>query len=182
LREGGILVYPTETAYALGCDATNPKAVKRIFKIKHRPLSKTLPLIAGSPAMVKRFCQLSKTELKLAQKYWPGPFTMVLVRRRDRPLCLSGIVAKDKTIAIRVSSNKIARELSHRLGRPLVSTSANLFGKGECYSVSEVEKQLGCGSGIIIVGGKKLKKQKSSTIVRVKKDGVEIIRQGKIKI
>lgn len=185
LKQGGVIVYPTETAYALGCDATNAKAVKRIFKIKHRPLSKTLPLIASSLAMVKRFCQMSKTELKLAQKYWPGPVTVILKIKRLKDFD-KRVVAKDKTVAIRVSSNKIAQNLSRRLGRPLVSTSANLSGKGECYSVSEVKAMLKIEEKrlkIAIIDGGRLKKQKPSTIVMVKKDGeVEVIRQGSLKI
>lgn len=184
LKKGGVIVYPTETAYALGCDATNMWVVRRVFKIKKRPLGKTLPLIAGSLAMVKRYCRLAGLEQKLAKKHWPGPLTLILryKTQKTRYKLAKGVMAKDKTVAIRVSGGKIARALSRRLGRPIISTSANLAGGGECYSVPEVKKQLGRQPEILILDGGRLKKRKPSTIAKIKDGRVEVLRQGSIKI
>lgn len=185
LKNGGVVVYPTETAYAIGCDATNQKAVDLVFKMKKRVKSKTLPLIVGSFAMVKKFCQMSAIEEKLAKIYWPGALTMVL---NVVPNGLAkGIVAKDGTVAIRVSGNKMARKLSRGLGRPLVSTSANLAGEVECYSLEEVKRHFGCHSerseeSLVLLDGGKLKKQKPSTIVKIVNGKIKILRQGEIKI
>lgn len=187
-KGGGIVIYPTETAYAIGCDATNQRAVDLIFKIKKRPKNKPLPLIAGSLAMVKRYCRLSKEEEKLARQYWPGPLTLILnIKYYNIKYLAEGVVAKDGTVAIRVSSHPIARALSRRLGRPIVSTSANLSGAGECYSVAEVRKQLKrvgayCNTPLQIIDGGRLKKRKMSTIVRFKNGKIEILRAGAIKI
>lgn len=201
LLGGGLVIYPTETAYAIGCDAANKKAVDLIFKIKQRSKKKFLPLIASSLAMVKRYCRLSVDEEQIAGRYWPGPLTIVLrikagaygnrpqtvgVNRRSSALA-KGVMAKDGTVAIRVSSHPLARRLARLLGRPLVSTSANLSGEGGCYSIVEVEKQLkrvGADnySPVLVIDGGRLKKRKSSTIVKMEKEKIRILRQGEIKI
>lgn len=171
-------MYPTETAYALGCDVANQKAVDLMFKLKKRAKSKTLPLIAGSLAMVKRYCKMSAEEGRLAKRYWPGALTMVL---NVAPNQLSkGIVAKDGTVAIRVSSNKMARELSRELGAPLVSTSANLAGEDECYSINDAKKSF--SNSVMFLDGGRLKKQKPSTIVKIIDGKIKILRQGEIKL
>ncbi|MEK9182920.1 MAG: L-threonylcarbamoyladenylate synthase [Patescibacteria group bacterium] len=195
LKNGGVIVYPTETAYALGCDATNQRAVDLVFKLKKRAKSKTLPLIVGSLAMVKKYCQMSAAEERLAKKYWPGALTMILnvLSSHSHEACpraasgngnsaflAKGIVAKDGTVAIRVSSNKMARELSRGLGAPLVSTSANLAGEGECYSVNNAKKSF--SDSVIFLDGGRLKKQKPSTIVKIENGKIKILRQGEIKL
>ncbi len=190
LKKGGIIVYPTETAYGLGCDATNQKAVNVVFKIKNRKKSKTLPLIVGSVKMVKKYCTVSVLEEGLIKKYWPGALTLVLgVKKNILPRLAIGCVAKDKTVAIRVSKNKMAQLISLKLDQPIVSTSANLSGKKECYSIAEVVKNL-CPNqvkcqlekSILLVDGGRLKKQKPSTIVRVEENGwLKVLRKGEIK-
>ncbi|MEK7508698.1 MAG: L-threonylcarbamoyladenylate synthase [Patescibacteria group bacterium] len=202
LKKGSVIVYPTETAYALGCDATNAAAVRRVFKIKKRPLGKTLPLIAGSLAMVKRYCRLAGLEQKLAKKHWPGPLTLVLgIRNQESGIreVAKGVVGQDKTVAIRVSGSKIARDLSHQLGRPIISTSANLAGGEECYSLDEVRQSLRlCHSepsvaspersegaseeSLLFIDGGRLKKIKPSTIVKIKNEKIEVLRQGAIEL
>ncbi|MDP3244157.1 MAG: L-threonylcarbamoyladenylate synthase [bacterium] len=186
LRKGGILVYPTDTAYALGCDAFNKSAQADIFKIKRRVFKKPLPLIAANAAMVRKFCQMDKLSSKLAKKYWPGALTLVLAIDRARTPIAIGVraLSQQKTIAIRVSDCKVARLISQKLGRPIVSTSANLTGQPPCYSVVEVLRQLGRKAGKIdlILDGGKLPKKKSSTIVRVINGKIEVIRQGVIKL
>lgn len=183
LQHGGVMVYPTETAYGLGADATNQRAVDSVFALKKRPKDKSLPLIASSLAMVQRYCILSKKELVLAKKYWPGPLTLVLRVKENNGLA-TGTVALDKTVAVRVSGHPLARRLARALGRPLVSTSANFGGAAECYSVEEVSKQLGPKilEKVVVLGGGRLPKRKPSTIVRIKENGEkEIVRQGAIK-
>jgi len=179
LKNGGVVTYPTETAYALGCDVANQKAVDLVFELKKRAKSKTLPLIAGSLAMVKKFCQMSADEERLAKKYWPGALTIVFKIKKGIKLA-KGTVAKDGTVAVRVSSNKTARELSLALGAPIVSTSANLAGEGECYSVDDAKKSFFDSVVFLDVG--RLKKQKPSTIVKIENSKIKILRQGEIKI
>ncbi len=178
-----MVVYPTETAYGLGADAANQKAVDLVFKMKRRPKNKTLPLIASSLAMVKRYCQMSALEEKLAKKYWPGAVTLILdikdIKILDIKKLARGVIAPDKTVAIRVSSHPVARGLARGLGRPIVSTSANISGKGECYTVGATP----CGHPkIMIINIGRLPKRKPSTIVEIKNGQITILRQGEIKL
>jgi L-threonylcarbamoyladenylate synthase len=180
LEQGGVIVYPTETAYALGCDVFNQKARAKIFKIKKRPKEKKLPLIAGSLRMVRQFCEIDSVSQKLIKKYWPGPLTLVLPLKKEVAKKLK--LKREEGLAIRVSSGKIARLLSLRLGRPIVSTSANLSGRPACYSVNCFLDQ--CEPSLInlVLDAGRLPFLKVSTIVKVKKERIEILREGAIKI
>lgn len=171
LKKGGIILYPTETAYALGCDASNHKTRALIFEIKGRSKNKDLPLIAGSEAMVQRLCKIDALSARLVKKYWPGPLTVVLDGRRGK-----------QSVAIRVPGLSVARALSLGLGRPLISTSANLSGKPTCYSVRAALRQLGAGGVDLVLDAGSLPRRKPSTIVDARSGFIKILRQGSMKI
>ncbi len=178
LKQGGVVVFPTETAYGLAADATNEKAVARIFEIKGRNEEKSLPLIAASREMVERFAGIPRGLEKLASQYWPGPLTLVLPAIGG----LASGVVRDGTVAIRVSSHPVARALSEGLDAPIVSTSANLGGQPACYTVEDVRAQLGDTPDIYLDGGV-LEPQLPSTIVGVDDYGYpEVLRQGEVLI
>lgn len=174
LKAGGIVVYPTETVYGLAADFLNPEAVKKIFKIKKRPSNKKVTLIAADFEIVKRYFYLNELEKKLAKIYWPGPLTIIL-RAKEK---------KSGGLGVRVSSSKTAQGLSQKLGSLITATSANVSGKGECYSVRQLIKQFGRQKYLpdLILDAGKLPKKKVTTIIKVKNDRVEILRQGGIKI
>lgn len=134
LKKGGVIVYPTETAYGLGADPMNTKAVKRIYLIKQRDKNKPLPLIAANWAQVIKYCRLSEQEKTLAKKKWPGPFTFVLPRKSSQ----DGLAFKNDTLAIRVSSSAVAGKIAKKLGHPLISTSANIAGSVPLYEVDAI--------------------------------------------
>ena len=134
LRRGGVIVYPTDTAYGLGAKFGNKYVARRIYKIKGRPGGKPLPVIVGSLVLARKFFRFSARELLLAKRYWPGPFSLLLQRKN-----VKGQMSKVKCfVVVRVPDSKIARKLSTAIGEPIFSTSANLSGKGECYSPREV--------------------------------------------
>lgn len=181
LKSGGMVIYPTETSYGIGADATNPRAVRAIFKIKGRAREKSLPLIVGTVTAAFRIAHGSHRARELAQDFWPGPLTMVLSVRKSTKLVKE--VLRRGTVALRVSSHPIAGALARALGRPLVATSANRAGKPTCYSVATVRKQLGLHlSDVLVIDGGVLSRQKPSTIVRVTRQAVEILRQGTLRI
>ena len=194
-----MIIYPTETAYAVGCAATDEKAIERIFQIKGRAKRKTLPLIVGSLAMAKKWFLFNKKELALAKKFWPGPLTLVLPIRRKPTRLFSAIaenrrvgrkrlsrqvVAKNDTAAVRVSGSRFVRRLVEALGEPLVSTSANISGRGECYSLSAAKKQLGEKMKLVdlAVDAGRLPKRLPSTIARVEDGKITVLREGPIKL
>jgi L-threonylcarbamoyladenylate synthase len=178
LKQGKTIVYPTDTAYALGGDFLNAKTRTKIYKIKKRDKSKELPAIANSLSMVKKYCFLNKTEERLAKKYWPGPLSIVLTVKPKFQKTLG------PAIAIRVPKNKIARSLSKSLNKPLVATSANISGKTTCYNVKNVLKQFSKSKvkPDIVIDDGELKQVPTSTIVRVDDGKVKVLRKGNAKV
>lgn len=179
LKQGRVLIYPTETAYALGCDATNQAAVDLIFQIKQRPLKFTLPVIMGNLLMVEHWTMLNEPAKELVKRYWPGPLTLILPSRQG---LAQGCVAADQTVAVRISGHQIARQLSEKLDRPIVSTSANLSGENEIYSTAELQEKFSQQySDLCFIEGGNLSPRRPSTIIKVETTGkIQVLRQGEI--
>ncbi len=127
LKNGGVIVYPTDTAYALGGIFDSKKVTQKILKIKNRKDQK-FTLIASSLKQVERFFKLNSAQKKLARKFWPGPLSIVVSNR----------------FAVRVPKNKIARSLARQAGKPIVATSANLSGQPTLYDSKKIIKQFQC--------------------------------------
>lgn len=180
LRKGGVIVFPTETAYGLGADATNAEAVEKVFAIKGRDSIKSLPLIMASSEMTQRYAGMPKSLARLAGEYWPGPLTLVLPVFDNQ---LAPGVIRNGTIASRVSSHPIAQKLSDGLGRPIVSTSANISGKPSSYSIDEVKDQLGAEGIDFYLDGGIITPGLPSTIVTIDDYGYpEVLREGALKL
>ena len=181
LRSGGTVVFPTETSYGLATDATDLKAVRRLIQIKGRG-PKTLPVIVSSLAMAKKFVRINSLALKMAQQFWPGALTMVLPVRDNALTGVTPFCIKNKQIAIRVSSNEIACELSRQLGKPIVATSANRSGQPDCYSIRAVRsryKNQQLQPDYYLDAGA-LPKRKPSTLVKVENNIIEVLRKGSL--
>lgn len=176
LKDGGLVVFPTETAYGLACDAFNASAVRKIFKTKNRDPKKTLPVIVATKAMAGKSGFLNRMTKHLTKDYWPGALTVVIPAIPGYP---KGITNADGELALRVSSNPVATALSKGLGHPIVSTSANLSGKGMHYDINSAIGDLGDKVEVILDAGK-LSKSASSTIVRCGTEGCEILREGEV--
>lgn len=141
IRNGGILAYPTEAVFGLGCDPRNLSAVQRLLGAKQRPADKGLILLAANINQLSEFVPPLSEEVKeriLAT--WPGPVTWLLpVHEHISPL----IRGNFKKIAVRVSAHPVCQQLCQRLGHPLISTSANITGKPAATTVKQVTEQLG---------------------------------------
>ncbi|MCD6575901.1 MAG: threonylcarbamoyl-AMP synthase [Nanoarchaeota archaeon] len=173
LKKGGIIIYPTETAYAIGCDITNKKAIKKLYKIKKRPKSKGTTAIVSDIEMAKKFGKISKLEEKIVKKFMPGPLTLIVPKKKKIP------DIANKEFAFRISKNKIARKLSKLLGKPIAATSANLSGKKPIYEINKIKKIFANKIGLIIDAGD-LEKKKVSTIVKVEDGKIKVLRKGVI--
>ena len=127
LRSGGVILYPTDTVWGLGCDATNPEAVARIFAIKKRPDSKSLVLLASDLDMVARYVkEIPEMAIQLVQV---NDKPMTIIYPGASGALAPNVVAEDGTVGIRIPMMEFCRQLSYKLGRPLVSTSANVSGE-----------------------------------------------------
>jgi tRNA threonylcarbamoyl adenosine modification protein (Sua5/YciO/YrdC/YwlC family) len=122
LKDGGLLIYPTDTVYAMGCDALNVRAVERICKIKGiDPRKENLSIICYDLSNISEFAKVDNATFKLMKKNLPGAFTFILPSNTNLPK----IFRNRKTVGIRVPDNNIAREIIKQLGHPLLSTSVH---------------------------------------------------------
>jgi len=173
MAAGGIVAYPTETSYALGCSGLNAKAVARIYKIKGRDRSKPLPLIMADAKMVLKFTVSTPASRRLVEKFMPGPLTIAAKRKVAIPAAGTA-----KTVAFRIPASEFARKASALLGAPIVSTSANLSGEAAIYDISEVVTLFARKADLIIDGGN-LSQVPASTIVCLL-GAPKILREGRI--
>lgn len=126
IKQGGVIAYPTEAVFGLGCDPDNDSAIEKLLAVKQRPWQKGLILVASSFEQLLPYIdttQLTEQQLEFAQSKWPGPFTFVMPIKPKMSKLLCG---EFDSIAVRVSAHPVVRELCDTLNKPLVSTSANL--------------------------------------------------------
>jgi L-threonylcarbamoyladenylate synthase len=183
LEAGQTLVYPTETCYGLGCDATNQKAVDRIFQIKERQTEKSVLVVMSSIEMAMEYVVWNDQIAHLAETYWPGPLTIVGDAIPGTELAM-GVVADDGSIGFRISSHPLVQEILDVLGVPMVSTSANISGQKSPYDIDDIItmfQQRPVQPDSIIDAGT-LPEQSPSTIIRIKNGMVNVLRQGSLRV
>lgn len=157
LAAGGVVAYPTESCYGLGCDPLNARAVATILRLKGRPQSKGLILIGSAP---EQFAPYLAEPPATWPQYWPGPYTLLLPAGRRCPHWLRGRHAK---LAVRVTAHAEAARLCHALGMALVSTSANRSGQRMLRSAAECRKEF--GDRVLVLDGRIGKRRRPSTII-----------------
>jgi len=176
MREGGIVIYPTDTVYAMGCDALNVRAVERICSLKKiNPQKVNLSIICNDLSGISEFAKVSNPVFKLMKKNLPGPFTFLLSATNSLPK----IYKNRKEVGIRVPDNNIIRTLVRELGNPILSTSVRTKDDILEYATDPelIEEEYGSLVDAVIDGG--YGGLEPSTIVDCTHDEVEIIRQGK---
>lgn len=141
LIDGGVVAYPTEGVYGLGCDPFNADAVGRILTIKRRPVHKGVILVADALERLEPFlCPLTDEQRARLNAHWPGPYTWVIPHNGRLPEWITG---GRPTVAVRVSAHPLARALAERSGLPIVSTSANRSGRPSLVTSLQVRTALG---------------------------------------
>ena len=177
IRNGGVVVFPTDTLYGLGAGAYCEAGIKRVFEIKQRPLKMALPLLLGDAAQIHEIAErLPDYAWRLVDRFLPGGLTLV-VRRSS--IVKDIITAGGDTVAIRIPDHPVALVLIRESGMPVVGTSANLSGQSNVLNVADLRKQLEGKVDLIIEGGPS-PGGKESTVVDVTNDIAEIIREGAI--
>lgn len=179
LKSGGVILHPTETCYGLACDVFSEKAVEKIYKLKGRDFGKPLAILVSDIEMAKEYGVFGVSALNLAEKYWPGALSIVVPRTEKLPAFFN---KDEKFVSMRVSSDKFSTELVKVLGRPIVTTSANLAGEEAMYEVdfSGFERRGVRGLISLVVDGGKIPLNKPSTVVKVDGESVTILRQGDV--
>jgi tRNA threonylcarbamoyl adenosine modification protein (Sua5/YciO/YrdC/YwlC family) len=126
LEKGGVIAYPTDTVYGLGCDPLNKAAIDRLYQMKSMPRTKPLALICKDLSDISKYAIVENPEYRLLKRFLPGPYCFVLKATRDVPKLL---MTKQKTVGIRVPNHAVPRAIVEALGRPLVSTTAESEGE-----------------------------------------------------
>ena len=177
LKNGKIFVLPTGTIYGICTNALNKQAVKRIYKIKRREYNKPLIVLVDSFKMLKKICcDLNDLEIELASKFWPGPLTMILKKRKIVP---NVVTANNDTIGVRIDSSQVVNTLIEKSGVPIVAPSANVSGNLNINSIELLEDEVKDRVDYIVDTGI-LDNVVESTIVKVEDNNIEILREGKL--
>jgi tRNA threonylcarbamoyl adenosine modification protein (Sua5/YciO/YrdC/YwlC family) len=175
LHAGGVAAYPTDSIYALGCALEARDAIERIYRAKGMAKHQRLALICPDLSSASEFAMFSQTAFRLAQRIFPGPYTLVLPATRAVPRTLTD--HKRRTVGIRVTSHPIAQALARGLGRPLLTSSAIAAGDGEpCRDAEEVLEAFGKFVDVVVDAPQT--PAEPSTVLEVDGDDVHLLRQG----
>ncbi|MFQ5975834.1 MAG: L-threonylcarbamoyladenylate synthase [Candidatus Hydrothermarchaeales archaeon] len=173
IKAGGVVVYPTDTLYGLGADALNEDAIKKVFKIKKRPLSMPLPIAVSDIKMLSTYAHVDAKAKAVIEKFLPGPLAVILKKKNLPDVLTSGL----ENVALRIPNNPVALDLIAHLDVPITTTSANLSGKAPPISVKEVLAQI---SDInLILDGGELESRQPSTIIDLTGKS-KVVRVGRI--
>jgi len=174
VANGGLICYPTDTVYGLGCDPLNASAVQRAIKAKSGR-TKPMPVLVKSLEDAERIAELSNQARRLAQRFWPGPLTLVLPARKVLPADL----VPQGTVGVRRPDHAICLDLLGLCSGHLVGTSANLTGRSPLITAEDVVKELGDRVDLVLDGGR-APLGIASTVVDLSKDRLELLREGPI--
>lgn len=171
IRNGGLVVYPTETAYGIAADPLNPEAVEKVYEAKQRPLEKGLTVIANSLEQAEENAALNDIEKRIIEKFMPGPVTLVTRKKDNVPDILN------EDFAFRIPASVTARKLASE--RAVTATSANISGRETCYAVEDISNELlDKVDGVIDEG--RLEDGPTSTIAEVKNSEIVVHREGPV--
>lgn len=174
-----VFVYPTDTCYGIGCSVFDEEALKRVYKAKGRDFAKPVNIMMDSVEMMEEYGELSPTARKLAETFLPGDFTLLLPRKDTLP---SFINPCESLVGLRIPDHTFCLALVKALRAPVVTTSANVAGQRETYSLPNILEAFGEDNTNIdlVFDGGVLEQNPPSTIVKVIGDSWEIVRQGRI--
>jgi L-threonylcarbamoyladenylate synthase len=174
LSQKQTILYPTDTVWGIGCDATNENAVSKIFKIKNRENSKSLVVLVDGIEMLHEYIEEAPKNIKSILSTFTKPTTVIY--NKPKKLAVN-IIASNNTVAIRIVQNKFCQSLIENFGKPIVSTSANLSGEITPRSYSEISKPILDSIDYVVKLEKNKVSLESSSIIRILKDNsIEIIR------
>ncbi len=179
LDEDGIIIFPTDTVYGIGCNCFSENAIKKLFDFKERDYSKPINVLTDSVEKIKLVAKsLNEIEDRLIKKYLPGDMTIILEKKDNVPSILT---ANLETIGVRIPNHEIALKILKESPYPLATTSVNLSGESPGLEISDFLEEFKDKVDIIVDGGKS-KIGIASTIVKVEDYQIKVLRQGKLKV
>lgn len=180
LKEGGIVIYPTDTAFGIGCRIDNPASVKRLFDLRKRPVYQAVPILVSSAKMAEKYylSPLPYNVRLLMKEYWPGGLTIVYNCQTDLipPLVRGG----SDTVGLRMPNHQAVKQLIEGVGVPILGPSANFHGQPTPFSFDQLDKKLMKLADYVLDGECRLKQ--ASTVIDCTVSPFKVIRQGAVKI
>lgn len=173
LKNGGVIIYPTDTVYGFGCDIYNKEALERIYLIKNEAETKLFSFIIHDLKDIATYAKVSNYAYKAMKKHLPGPYTFVLPAAKEVP---KKLWTKRKQVGIRIPNHEIAITLAKELGHPIVSTSVTNRKGDVIYDPFEIKTMFNISVDLMLSSG--YLEGKSSSIIDLCGDGPEIIREG----
>ncbi len=174
LRDGGVIIYPTDTVYGLGCDLSNKKGIERIYDIKRRSKKQPLSFVCSDLKHISQYARVTDYAYKTMKRHLPGPYTFILEASRLVPKI---ILPKRPTTGIRVPANEICLSLIRELERPIISTSVQTQQGEDLGNPAIIHECFGNIVDLIIDGGEIL--PQPSSVISLVDDNIEILRIGK---
>ena len=174
IKEGGIAIFPTDTVYDIGCSVKKPEALKRVFKIKDRPLSQSLSILISRPEVALEIADFKDKDLDLLRKIWPGPWTLITKAKVN---LAQGGVGPDGSVALRCPDHGIALELLRTAGDTLAVSSANFSGGKSPVRFEDIDPEIldqvdaALDAGVCPLGGE-------TAIARIERKRISIVRTG----
>lgn len=177
IKNGGIVVFPTETVYGIGTNGLDENAIKKLYEIKSRPLDKPISLLVENISMIEMVAKdITKEEYSLIKAFMPGPLTIILKKKEIVPDILT---ANSDTVGIRIPENDIALNLIKYVGNPIATSSANISSKPNRTNIQDIIKDFGNSVDYYIDGGKS-KIGNPSTVVKLINGKPDILRRSVI--
>jgi tRNA threonylcarbamoyl adenosine modification protein (Sua5/YciO/YrdC/YwlC family) len=173
LKDGGIVIYPTDTYYGIGCDLMNPKAIERIYQLKRRDKSKPFSFICSDLTNISQYAKVSNYAYRTMKRLLPGPYTFILEGSKLVPKIM---LTKRKTAGIRVPDNEICLALVRELGHPIITTSAATAEGESFHDASLIHDHFGKQVDAVIDGS--TVSGEPSSVISLIGDTPEIIRRG----
>jgi L-threonylcarbamoyladenylate synthase len=181
ISAGGIICIPTDTLFALSCDATNPIAIQSLYNLKKRDMEKKLPIFFSDIEHAQEHCIIHGMALDLANKFWPGKLTMVLKLKENSDIATNAFDIEATAAAVRIPGDKMILKIIKTLNKPIIGTSANISGSANINSYQELEMQFK-NENILIVkqSHNEFNPTLQSTIITFKDNQPIILREGAI--
>ncbi|OGZ64100.1 MAG: threonylcarbamoyl-AMP synthase [Candidatus Staskawiczbacteria bacterium RIFCSPLOWO2_01_FULL_40_39] len=183
LRDGDVIIFPTDTVYGFLADASNKKAVDKIYKIKKRPKSKPLSVFVKDLKMAESLVKVDERQAKILKKFWPGQYTFILKRKKTsltNPTAVGFVRLyglNKKTIAIRIPKHTFLQKLLKKVNRPLAQTSVNISGELPLINIGDIIEKFGSDKNILIISAGDLKKSKPSKITDLTNNTIKTLRK-----
>jgi len=179
VRAGGVIVFPTDTVYGIGCDPLNDESVRRVYEIKKR-LGKPMPILAKDLNDVEKIAEMSEIEFKIVSKLWPGQLTILLKAKPS--FRISRLMSEDRRIGVRIPASLQTLTIIEESGGLLVGTSANVSGLPPPQSIQELDEEILRSVDLVIDGGRCLIGKPSTVVRLVDEDRLRILRLGSITV